>query len=200
MPKHKTMIVSAAAVAALVIPTGVAVAAGNTPQADAEVAAPVATKAQARAVAAEALALARELKRGPVTEADAIEAAQQAGPAARAHLADAKAEALAAKYTPAYAKSYAKSYMKKHYGWGEAEYQAVVEMWTLESQWDYTAENATSGAYGIPQSLPADKMASEGKDYRTNPEPQIRWGLKYIQSTYGSPTAALSFWHANNWY
>ena len=82
----------------------------------------------ARAAAAEALALARELKRGPVTEADAIEAAQQAGPAARAHLADAKAEALAAKYTPAYAKTYAKSYMKKHYGWGEAEYQAVVEM------------------------------------------------------------------------
>ena len=43
---------------------------------------------------------------------------------------------------------------------------------TLESQWDYTAENATSGAYGIPQSLPADKMASEGEDYRTIRNPR----------------------------
>ncbi len=198
MPTRKTMIVTAAAAAALVIPTGAAVAAVAAPEA--EVPPPVATKAEARAAAAAALAQARELQRGPATAAKALDAAKQAGPAARAHLADAKADALAARYTPAYAKSYAKSFMQKRYGWGEAEYQAVVEMWTLESQWDYTAENPTSGAYGIPQSLPANKMASEGKDYRTNPEPQIRWGLKYIQSTYGSPTAALSFWHANNWY
>ncbi|MFN8124964.1 MAG: hypothetical protein U0R64_00410 [Candidatus Nanopelagicales bacterium] len=197
VPTRKTMIVTAVAAAALVLPAGAAFAAATAADAEAE-AVPAAppTKAEARAAAAQAVALARTLQRGPDAEAAALAAAKQAGPAAQAAIA----EATAATYTPAYAKSYAKSYMKKKYGWGAGEFSALVEMWNLESQWDYRAENATSGAYGIPQALPADKMASHGKDWRTNPEPQIRWGLAYISSTYGSPSAALSFWHANNWY
>jgi len=105
-----------------------------------------------------------------------------------------------AKYTPAYAKSYAKQIMKKKYGWGDAEFRSLVQLWNLESDWDYQAENPSSGAYGIPQSLPAGKMKSAGKDYLENPEPQIRWGLKYISDTYGSPSAALGFHNGNNWY
>src|SRR5690606_6681407 len=55
-------------------------------------------------------------------------------------------------------------------------------------------------SYGIPQSLPGSKMASAGKDWRTNPETQIRWGLKYIKDRYGSPSRALSFHRGHNWY
>ena len=49
------------------------------------------------------------------------------------------------------------------------------------------ADNPTSSAYGIPQALPGEKMASAGADWATNPETQIRWGLGYIRDSYGSP-------------
>ena len=55
-------------------------------------------------------------------------------------------------------------------------------------------------AYGVVQSLPAEKMASAGADYRTNYRTQINWGLQYIQDRYGSPCGALNFHYANNWY
>ena len=53
---------------------------------------------------------------------------------------------------------------------------------------------------GLFQSLPASKMASEGSDYRTNGETQIRWGLKYIQQRYGTPANAWEFWKQHKWY
>ena len=62
------------------------------------------------------------------------------------------------------------------------------------------AENPTSGAYGIPQALPAVKMAAAGSDWETNPATQIEWGLAYIAGTYGSPCAANSFKLSNGWY
>ena len=68
-----------------------------------------------------------------------------------------------------------------------------------ESGWVYDAENA-SGAYGIPQALPASKMASAGSDYLTNPRTQIIWGLGYIKSTYGTPCGAWDFELANGYY
>jgi hypothetical protein len=52
------------------------------------------------------------------------------------------------------------------------------------------AENAASGAYGIPQSLPGSKMASAGADWQTDAATQIRWGLGYVKSVYGTPCAA----------
>jgi hypothetical protein len=58
-----------------------------------------------------------------------------------------------------------------------------VVLWTRESDWDYTAANPSSGAYGIPRALPAGTMASPGKDWRTDPRPQIRWGLDCIKQT-----------------
>ncbi|MCU1542018.1 MAG: hypothetical protein JWM01_2965, partial [Arthrobacter sp.] len=57
-----------------------------------------------------------------------------------------------------------------------------------------------SGAYGVVQSLPAEKMASAGADYRTNYRTQINWGLTYIEQRYGSPCGALNFHYAHNWY
>jgi SLT domain-containing protein len=71
-----------------------------------------------------------------------------------------------------------------------------------ESGWRTNALNASSGAYGIPQSLPASKMASAGSDWKTNPATQIEWGLKYIRSRYGSPGGAYNAWQARSphWY
>lgn len=94
----------------------------------------------------------------------------------------------------------AKAICLREYDWGADQFAALNELWQHESGWSYTAENPSSGAYGIPQSLPGNKMATEGADWRTNPETQIRWGLKYIKGRYGSPIAALNFWNANNWY
>lgn len=75
-------------------------------------------------------------------------------------------------------------------------------LWNGESGWRWNATNPSSGAYGIPQSLPADKMASAGSDWRTNPATQIKWGIDYIASTYGSPSAAYSAWlsRSPHWY
>lgn len=101
-----------------------------------------------------------------------------------------------------YAKWFARQEMAKaKYGWGSDEqWQALENLWTRESGWNYKAENPSSGAYGIPQSLPGSKMAAAGKDWRTNPETQIRWGLDYIKARYGGPKRAWAFFQANDWY
>jgi hypothetical protein len=104
------------------------------------------------------------------------------------------------KRTPAAAKHWAKHFMRTKYGWGDAQYRALHQLWTRESNWSYKEKNASSGAYGIPQSLPAKKMATAGKDWKTNPQTQIEWGLRYIKRTYGAPTAAWAHSQANNWY
>ncbi|MEV6820210.1 lytic transglycosylase domain-containing protein [Nocardiopsis dassonvillei] len=86
-------------------------------------------------------------------------------------------------------------------GWAASEFHDCLEpLWEKESNWNHTAENPSSGAYGIPQSLPGDKMASHGSDWRTNPATQIAWGIDYIKDRYGNPCGAWSHSQANNWY
>ena len=90
--------------------------------------------------------------------------------------------------------------MLASFGWAPGTYFSCLNnIWTRESGWNYQAENA-SGAYGIPQALPASKMASAGADYLTDPATQIRWGLGYIKSVYGDPCSAWSFWQAHGYY
>jgi hypothetical protein len=43
-------------------------------------------------------------------------------------------------------------------------------------------------------------MASAGADWENNPETQIRWGLGYIQSRYGSACEAWSYKQGAGWY
>ncbi|MBR8744483.1 lytic transglycosylase domain-containing protein, partial [Nocardiopsis sp. MG754419] len=86
-------------------------------------------------------------------------------------------------------------------GWGSDEFHGCLEpLWEKESNWNHTAENPSSGAYGIPQSLPGSKMASHGDDWRSNPATQIAWGIDYIKDRYGTPCGAWSHSQANNWY
>lgn len=85
-------------------------------------------------------------------------------------------------------------------GWGTAEYTCLVQLWQRESGWRVNAYNASSGAYGIPQSLPGSKMQSAGDDWQTNPATQITWGLGYIASRYGTPCGAWAHSEEHNWY
>lgn len=90
---------------------------------------------------------------------------------------------------PAGAQAYARSAIAG-YGWGSDQFSCLVSLWTQESGWRANALNVSSGAYGIPQSLPAEKMSAAGPDWRTNAATQINWGLAYIKSAYGSPCGA----------
>ncbi|MDH6133773.1 hypothetical protein P3T37_003171 [Kitasatospora sp. MAA4] len=78
-----------------------------------------------------------------------------------------------------------------------ASFEQIV---SHESSWNVSATNASSGAYGLVQALPGSKMASAGADWRTNPATQIKWGLDYMNSRYGSPNAAWAFWQNHHWY
>ncbi|MET4060079.1 septal ring factor EnvC (AmiA/AmiB activator) [Arthrobacter sp. UYP6] len=100
---------------------------------------------------------------------------------------------------PAAAQAYAAGQLSSR-GWGQDQFRCLVNLWQRESGWRTSANNPSSGAYGIPQSLPGDKMASVGADWRTNYRTQIEWGLGYISSRYGSPCAAWQHSEDKNWY
>jgi hypothetical protein len=86
------------------------------------------------------------------------------------------------------------------YGFDSSQMSCLVPLWMGESGWRVDAENPSSGAYGIPQSLPGDKMATVASDWRTNPVTQIKWGLEYIRASYGSPCGAWDFKQSHGWY
>jgi hypothetical protein len=90
--------------------------------------------------------------------------------------------------------------MLSSYGWSSGQLGCLVSLWNRESGWRVDAENPSSGAYGIPQSLPGSKMASAGADWRTDAATQIRWGLGYIHDRYGSPCGAWAHSESTGWY
>jgi Transglycosylase SLT domain len=83
---------------------------------------------------------------------------------------------------------------------GSTQFSCLDRLFTRESGWNPYARNASTGAYGIPQALPGDKMATIASDWRTNPVTQVRWGLSYISGRYG--TACNAWAHSQNygWY
>jgi len=90
--------------------------------------------------------------------------------------------------------------MLASFGFADSQWSCLYDLWERESTWNVYAENAASGAYGIPQSLPGSKMATVADDWRTNPATQIRWGLQYIRASYGTPCAAWAFKQSHRWY
>lgn len=110
------------------------------------------------------------------------------------------AEAAAAANTPAAAQATAQAMAAERYGWGADQFGCLVSLWNKESGWNHQAMNPSSGAYGIPQSLPGSKMATVGADWQTNATTQIAWGLDYISRAYGTPCAAWGHSQAVNWY
>jgi len=88
------------------------------------------------------------------------------------------------------------------YGWGPgtSNWQSLVALWTQESGWDNHAKNPSSGAYGIPQSLPASKMGTLANPPVSSAGAQITWGLKYIKQRYGNPNNAEAHERSQGWY
>jgi Transglycosylase SLT domain len=91
----------------------------------------------------------------------------------------------------------ARAYVKARVG--AKGYNCVNAIWTGESKWNPRA-GTPSGAYGIPQAYPGNKMAAFGSNWRTSPLTQVKWGLWYIESRYGSACGAYAFWSAHGWY
>lgn len=125
-------------------------------------------------------------------------AEEQARQAAEA--AAAAAAALASVNTVEGAKATAAAMASSDYGWGADQFQCLESLWERESNWNYQAYNASSGATGIPQSLPGNKMASAGADWETNAATQIKWGLGYIAAVYGTPCGAWGHSESVGWY
>ncbi|WP_327046649.1 lytic transglycosylase domain-containing protein [Microbispora sp. NBC_01189] len=101
--------------------------------------------------------------------------------------------------TKVISKAYAFRLVTRH-TWSGEQFQCLDSLWTRESNWDHRAYNSGSGAYGIPQALPGDKMGYVARDWRFNPQTQIRWGLRYIKGRYGSPCGAWGHFRSHNWY
>lgn len=86
------------------------------------------------------------------------------------------------------------------WGFPLSEFPCLEKLWTKESGWNPNSHNSGSGAHGIPQALPGDKMAVYGDDWATNPVPQIKWGLDYIKKRYSTPCGAWSKFQSQGWY
>ena len=98
------------------------------------------------------------------------------------------------------AKQVAKQIMSSEYNWGDKQFTCLNRLWTKESHWNYKAHNYRSGAHGIPQALPADKMEIISSDWRTNPVTQMRWGLRYIEIRYNNPCSAWAKFKRSHYY
>ena len=101
---------------------------------------------------------------------------------------------------PAFNPSGSKADWMRAAGIGDADFGYVDYIISHESGWDYHAVNRSSGAYGLPQSLPAGKLASAGADWRDNPVTQLRWANNYAVGRYGSWGGAYRFWTVNHWW
>jgi murein DD-endopeptidase MepM/ murein hydrolase activator NlpD len=151
----------------------------------------------------EAAAQARALAKAAAAEAKAKAAEANARAKARAEAAAERrrkqAQERASRSAQRNPKAIARL-MAADRGWGAGQFSCLSLLWTRESGWNYRAMNPSSGAYGIPQSLPGSKMASAGSDWRTNPVTQITWGLDYIADRYGTPCGAWAHSESSGWY
>ena len=156
-----------------------------------------ARKAAARRQAASAAAARKAADAAAARQAAADQAAQQAQaqPTEQAQ----PAQQATVTVTAGSAQQVAEQ-MLSQFGWSPGQFGCLDPLWAQESGWQVTAENPGSGAYGIPQALPGSKMASAGADWETDAATQIRWGLTYIKSLYGSPCGAWSHEEADGWY
>lgn len=80
------------------------------------------------------------------------------------------------------------------------DWPAVDFIVSHESTWNVFARNPSSAAYGLCQSLPANKMASAGADWETNPVTQLRWCHQYAMDRYNGWWNSMAFWKAHLWW
>ena len=94
--------------------------------------------------------------------------------------------------SPEGARVVAKQLIASTYKWDTNQLKCLNSLWTHESHWNFQAHNYYSGATGIPQALPGNKMDVIATDWRTNPVTQIKWGIRYIKIRYSTPCRALA--------
>ncbi|AOR32364.1 hypothetical protein BFF78_15950 [Streptomyces fodineus] len=168
-----------------------------TQQADAQaIAADASAKKDAEAAARKAAAETAVAKKAAAEQAakDAKERAQAKTEASRSGGSSDASFPVQSSYTVAQVQAIARQIVPA------GQFQCFSNIVDHESTWNYQAVNASSGAYGLVQALPAGKMSSAGADWRTNPATQIKWGLNYMNQRYGSPCDAWTFWQANGNY
>ncbi len=85
-------------------------------------------------------------------------------------------------------------------GISSSDYGYVNYIIERESHWNPLAKNRSSGATGLCQALPDNKMASAGSDWATNPITQLRWCNSYAVGRYGSWAKAYQFWTTHHWW
>lgn len=88
--------------------------------------------------------------------------------------------------------------MLGEFGFSQKQWPALRDLWDRQSGWRRNATNPLSGAYGIPQALPGNKMRSAGADWMTNSATQVKWGLGYIKNRYRTPNNAWAKWNARH--
>jgi hypothetical protein len=159
--------------------------------------------AAAKAAAAKAAAAKAAAAKAAAQQAAAQQAAQQQAAQQQATQQAAQQQTTTQQPTasaPSGSPQQIAEQMLSQFGWSSGQFSCLQPLWALESGWNIYASNPSSGAYGIPQALPGSKMASAGPDWQSDAATQIRWGLTYIQGTYGSPCAAWSHEQADGWY
>lgn len=72
--------------------------------------------------------------------------------------------------------------------WGDSEWLALELLLMHESRFDPRAVQPDTGACGLFQALECGKMT------RVDWRGQIEWGMAYIETNYGLPSQAWSFW------
>ena len=151
---------------------------------------------QGQAIDQESSAIKAKVKAQIQAAKEKAEAAEAAAEAAEKKARDA---AIANQgYTPGTTdvREIARQILENKFSYGDDQFACFSWIIARESNWDVHAENASSGAYGLPQSLPGSKMASVAPDWRDNPATQIIWGAQYMKSRYGSPCDAKSHWES----
>ena len=156
-----------------------------------------------KAAAAKAAASKAAAAKAAAAKAAALKSSEQAAAARKAaaqRTQQAQPARQAAVTTPSGSPEQIAEQMLSQFGWSSSQFSCLQPLWERESGWSLTAENPTSGAYGIPQALPASQMSSAGADWQTDAATQIRWGLTYIQGRYGSPCGAWAHEESDGWY
>ena len=82
---------------------------------------------------------------------------------------------------------------------GCEHWEAFNKIVIKESNWDPTAQNKTSTAFGVAQFLNST-WKTVGYTKTDDPYIQLDAMIAYIDQRYGTPTEAISFHLSNGWY
>lgn len=92
-----------------------------------------------------------------------------------------------------------KEILRRESGWCHLKWETQYGACPTENGQLFAEDNPNRG-YGLCQSTPANKMASAGDDWRTNPVTQLKWCNDYAIRRYGNWHNAYQSWLAKHWW